>query len=150
MSQPALCWIDAPVRRREATPPVRAPQADAALPSDPLAAYTEMTGLPFALADLASGMLTYSAFADLCPLLPEEVVEAFRQGDGPHVIADAARGVTFYAVRLPSEPPTLRLAAGFIPLDPTQPSGWLRASAVEAGWNGAALERGLESLQPVP
>lgn len=149
MSQPALCWIDAPVRRREAAPALRPPQPDPALPADPLAAYTEMTGLPFALADLASGMLTYAAFADLCPLLPEEVVEVLRRGDGPHVIVDAARGLTFYAVRLPSEPATLRLAAGFIPIDPTQPSGWLRASAAEAGWSGATLERWLETLQPI-
>lgn len=150
MSQSAICWVDAPLRRRDTTPLPRAVNPETQLPDDPLAAYTTLTGLPFALADLASGMLNYSACAELCPLLPEEVVERFRQGDGPHVFVDAEREVTFYAVRLAADPPSLRLAAGFLPHDPAQPGEWLRMAAREAGWSAADLERWQSSIEPVP
>ncbi len=150
MSQPAICWVDAPTRRRDAAPLPRAVNPDTSLPDDPLSAYGDLTGLPFAIADLGSGMLNYSPFADLCPLLPEEVVEAFRQGEGPHVVVDESRGLTFYAVPLPMESPLLRLAAGFLPLDVKQPSDWLSAAAREAGWSPADVQRWMDSLEPVP
>ena len=151
MSQPAaICWVDAPTRRRSTPPLPRAVNPETSLPDDPLAAYSQLTGLPFAIADLGSGMLNYAPFADLCPLLPEEVVETFRDGAGPHTVIDEPRGLTFYAVRLPAESPMLRLAAGFLPLDPAQPSAWLQAAARDAGWSTEDLQRWLNGLEPVP
>lgn len=150
MTQASAEWIDAPPRKHEPHLAVlTGARSHSDLPSDPAAAYSQLTGLPFALADLNSGMLTYAAFVDLCPVLNDEIVAAFRTGRCPHVVVDHDSDLVYYAVRLPRESTRDRLAIGFIPRDATTPSAWLRSAAEQAGWSRADLQRWIDSIQPV-
>ncbi|MFO1092444.1 MAG: HD domain-containing protein [Planctomycetaceae bacterium] len=151
MSHAALRWIEAP-------PPTDGPnlavlsgaRSHSSLPSDPSAAYVQLTGLPFAVADLCSGMLTYSAFVDLCPILKPELLEEFRLGKSPHVVLDREQDMVYYAVRLPRVNSREQLAVGFVPRDVTAPSDWLREAARSAGWSEVELQRWLDGIQAVP
>jgi HD-GYP domain-containing protein (c-di-GMP phosphodiesterase class II) len=150
MTQTAVRWIDAPPRNDEPNLAVlTGSRSHASLPCDPAAAYAQLTGLPFALADLSSGMLTYSAFVDLCPILKPEVLEELRTGKCPHVIVDREQDLVYYAVRLPGESTREELAVGFIPRDRMAPSAALKQAAEDAGWSRSELQMWLDSIQSV-
>ncbi|MBL8851666.1 MAG: hypothetical protein JNG89_18440, partial [Planctomycetaceae bacterium] len=142
-------WLDAPPRQDEPHLAILAgARSHSNLPIDPAAAYSQLTGLPFGLADLNSGMLTYAAFVELCPVLKDEVVAAFRNGPGPHVVVDHDEDLIYYAVRVPGESTREKLAVGFIPRDIHAPSDWLRESAQQADWSRAELQRWIDGIQP--
>jgi len=150
MTQTAVRWIDAPPRNDEPNFAVlTGALSHTNLPCDPAAAYSQLTGLPFALADLTSGMLTYAAFVDLCPILKPEIVEELRNGKCPHVIVDREQDVIYYAVRLPGESSRHQLAVGFIPRDRNAPSAALKQAATKAGWTRSELQLWLDSIQSV-
>jgi HD-GYP domain-containing protein (c-di-GMP phosphodiesterase class II) len=150
MTQTALRWIDAPPRNDEPNLAVlNGARSHSSLPCDPASAYAQLTGLPFALADLTSGMLTYSSFVDLCPILKPEVLDELRTGKCPHVIVDREHDLIYYAVRLPGVSTLEQLAVGFVPRDRTSPSAALKQAACDAGWSRSELQLWLDSIQPV-
>lgn len=150
MTQAALHWNEAPPRNDEPELAVLTGAAShSSLPADPAAAYAQLTGLPFALGDLTSGMLTYAAFVDLCPILPPDIVEALQSEKPPHVVVDREQDMVYYAVRVPGESPSEQLAIGFMPRDPKAPSAALRSLAEQAGWSKSDLDRWLDSIESV-
>jgi HD-GYP domain-containing protein (c-di-GMP phosphodiesterase class II) len=150
MNQAPVEWLDAPPRQDEPHLAIlTGARSHSSLPVDPAAAYTQLTGLPFALADLNSGMLTYAAFVELCPVLKDEVVAAFRTGPSPHVVIDHDEDLVYYAVRLPGESGREKLAVGFIPRDIKAPSVWLHEAAQHAGWARTDLQRWLDGIQSI-
>ncbi len=96
--------------------------------------YAELTGLPFALADVPTQMLLYSPIAELCPIVPDAVIRELESARGPQVVVDAPGGLIFYGAPLPGEPPSQRMAVGFVPVDPLQPPAALMQAALSAGW----------------
>lgn len=150
MSQATVRWIDSPPRNDEPRfAVVTGARSHATLPADPASAYAQLTGLPFALADLTSGMLTYASFVDLCPILKPDILDEFREGKSPHVIVDRDDDLIYYAVRLPDSSPRQQLAVGFIPRDRTAPSDVLRQAADDAGWSKEELKLWLDCIQPM-
>jgi hypothetical protein len=144
MSDAAVCWT---LEGEPATG--RRPAArEAPSVSAPLARFTELTGLPFALADLGTGMLMYSQIADLCPILPDVVLHELQHLREPRVIPCPEQGLLYYAVPLPGGPRGDRVAAGFIPLDPRHPPGPLLSGALAAGWSHAQYDAWLQRLEP--
>lgn len=150
MTQAALHWNEAPPRSDEPDLAVlTGARSHSSLPTDTAAAYAQLTGLPFALGDLTSGMLTYAAFVDLCPILPPDILDAFRCGKSPHVVVDRERDIVYYGVRVPGESTCDKLAIGFMPCDPAAPSAALRSAAEQAGWSRNDLNRWLKDIDPV-
>lgn len=151
MSQAALRWVDAPLRSDGPNLAVlTGASSHTTLPADPVSAYAQLTGLPFALADLSSGMLTYAAFVELCAVLSSDVLVAFRTGKSPYVVVNHEQDLVYYAVRVPGTNPRQQLAVGFIPRNLAAPSDWLRESARNAGWSPAELRQWLDGIQAVP
>lgn len=111
--------------------------------------FSELTGLPFAVADLATGTLHYAPIAELLPELPGEVLIRFRTGPGPHIVACDALGLDFYGIELPGAAVGGQMAVGFVMQDPSQPSDSIRAAAEAASWSAAEWSLWLKQQQPV-
>jgi HD-GYP domain-containing protein (c-di-GMP phosphodiesterase class II) len=111
--------------------------------------FSELTGLPFAVADLATGTLHYSPIAELLPELPRDVLTRFGTGPGPHVVACDSLGLNFYGIELPGPAVAGQMAVGFVLQDPSQPSDAIRAAAEAAAWSAAEWSQWLKQQQPV-
>jgi HD-GYP domain-containing protein (c-di-GMP phosphodiesterase class II) len=148
---------DAPVCRsrehRLSAPRARGPQTDprqGPAVAEPLNRYSELTGLPFALADLGTGMLMYSRIAELCPVLPDAALREFQHLREPRVVPCPEEGLIFYGVPLPGGARGERVAAGFVPLDPRHPPTALCAEALACGWSPEEFDEWLRRQEPVP
>jgi HD-GYP domain-containing protein (c-di-GMP phosphodiesterase class II) len=150
MSDAPVCWSR---DDRVPAPRPRAPQADSRkgpAVAEPLSRYSELTGLPFALADLGTGMLMYSRIAELCPILPDAVLQEFQRLREPRVVPCPEQGLVFYGVPLPAGTCGARVAAGFMPLDPRHPPAALRAEALASGWSSEEFDDWVGRQEPVP
>ena len=97
--------------------------------------FAELTGLPFAVADLASGTLHYAPIAELLPELPEPVLDQLRRGPGPHLVSCDRLGLDFYGIELPDSTAASWMAVGFVVQNPDQPSHELLARSRAAAWS---------------
>lgn len=111
---------------------------------------SELTGLPFAVADLASGTLRYAPISELVPTLPEEVLERLRSGPGPHRVACDRLGLDFYGIALPGPDAAGCMAVGFLLQDPARPANHICAAADEAGWTDNEWNGWLQQQHSVP
>ena len=79
--------------------------------------YAELTGLPFGVLHLETGLLTGELTGGECNLLPDEILRVIREAPGPHAVPHLDSGRLFYSVRLFGCLDGSRRAAGSIPLD---------------------------------
>jgi hypothetical protein len=97
--------------------------------------FSDLTGLPFAVADLASGTLHYAPIAELLPVLPCDVLNQLRSGPGPHLVSCDRLGLCFYGIELPDSTAGGWMAVGFVVQDPNQPSEQFHDAARAAAWS---------------